>query len=93
MAAGDVEAVRGRVDIVELVSESVPLKKSGRTFSAPCPFHAERTPSFHVYPDRQTWHCFGACGTGGDVFSFIMKRDKLVLTAAVEHCKRFTYEN
>ncbi|HZU76592.1 MAG TPA: DNA primase, partial [Dehalococcoidia bacterium] len=77
MATGDVEAVRNRIDIVELVSETVPLKKAGRQFSAPCPFHTEKTPSFYVDPARQTWRCFGACATGGDVFSFLMKRDHL----------------
>ena len=70
-----VEEVKSRVDIVDLVSETVPLKRSGRNFSAPCPFHQERTPSFYVFPDRQTWHCFGACATGGDALNFVMRRD------------------
>ena len=77
MSSASVEEVRNRLDIVDVISETVPLKKAGRTFKAPCPFHNERTPSFIVNPDRQTWHCFGACGVGGDVFSFVMKRENL----------------
>ncbi len=77
MSSASIEEVRNKLDIVDVISETVPLKKAGRTFKAPCPFHNERTPSFIVNPDRQTWHCFGACGVGGDVFSFIMKRENM----------------
>jgi len=70
-----IDEVKQRLDIVQLVSEYVSLKKSGRNFKALCPFHAENTPSFFVFPERQSWHCFGACGAGGDVFSFIMKKE------------------
>ena len=69
-----IDEVKQRTDIVDFVSEYLPLTKSGRNLRGLCPFHSEKHASFFVYPDQQTWHCFGACGTGGDVFSFIMKK-------------------
>jgi DNA primase len=72
-----IDEVKQKLDIVEIIGQYVQLKKSGRTFRAPCPFHSEKKPSFFVYPEQQTWHCFGACNTGGDVFSFIMKKEGL----------------
>ncbi len=74
---GVVDQVKERLDIVDVISGYVPLKKAGRSFKGLCPFHTEKTPSFCVFPETQTWHCFGACNTGGDVFTFIMRRENL----------------
>ena len=72
-----IDEVKSRVDIVELVGGYVNLLRSGGSFKANCPFHQERTPSFYVFPDRQSWRCFGACAEGGDALSFVMKAEGL----------------
>ena len=68
-----VDEIKRRVDIGEYVGRSVDLKRSGRNLRGLCPFHAEKTPSFYVFPDRGTWRCFGQCGEGGDLFSYAQK--------------------
>ena len=79
-----IDDIKARLDIVEVVAKYVPdLRQTGRNFSARCPFHQERTPSFRVFPDRQAWRCFGACAVGGDVFSFVMKAEGIDFGAAL----------
>lgn len=72
-----IDEVKERLDIVEVIQSYVPLKKAGRNYKGLCPFHSEKTPSFVVFAETGTWHCFGACGTGGDVFTFVMKQENL----------------
>jgi len=79
-----VEEVRARADIVEIIGDIVPLKKSGKDYKACCPFHEEKTPSFYVVPAKGFYKCFG-CGESGDVFSFLIKRLGLDFVDAVKH--------
>ena len=84
-----IDDIKDRLDIVDLVSETVKLRKSGRTYIGLCPFHANtRTPSFVVWPETNTWKCFGACNTGGDVFTYVMKRDGLEFKEALRELGR-----
>ncbi|MFC1909787.1 DNA primase [Chloroflexota bacterium] len=72
-----IDDVKQKTDIAEVIGQYVTLIKSGRQLKALCPFHSENTPSFFVYPERQSWHCFGACASGGDVISFVMRKEGL----------------
>lgn len=74
MPDSTIDEIKRRLDVVDFIGESVQLKRAGRSFKGLCPFHAEKTPSFHVSPERQSWYCFGE-GEGGDIFSFVQKRD------------------
>lgn len=77
-----IERIRERVDIVELISSYLPLKRAGGNYQGLCPFHGEKTPSFNVNPARQIFHCFG-CGVGGNSVSFVMKMEGLSFPEAV----------
>ncbi len=76
------EEIRERIDLVELVSEYVRLERAGKNYKALCPFHTERTPSFHVSPALNRFHCFG-CGASGDVFTFLMRIEGLSFQEAL----------
>ena len=75
-SSGVVAEIKSKLPVVDVVGESVSLKRAGTVHKGLCPFHAEKTPSFVVTPDRETWHCFG-CGEHGDIFTFVMRRDGL----------------
>ncbi len=79
-----VDEVQSLSDIVEVISNYIPLKRSGRTFKALCPFHQEKSPSFIVNAEKQIFHCFG-CGVGGNVFSFLMKYENLNFPEALRN--------
>ena len=79
-----VDEVRARADIVQVIGDIVPLKKSGKDYKACCPFHDEKTPSFYVVPAKGFYNCFG-CGESGNVFTFLMKRHGLSFVDAVKH--------
>ena len=78
-----VEEIRHRTDIVELIGSYVTLKRAGSNFGGLCPFHSEKTPSFTVFPDSESFYCFG-CGAGGDAITFVMKNENLDYPSAVE---------
>jgi len=82
LAVGVAAEVKTRLSVVDVVGETVSLKKAGTTYKGLCPFHGEKTPSFVVTPARETWHCFG-CGLGGDIFSFVMQRDTVAFPEAL----------
>ncbi|HET9851383.1 MAG TPA: DNA primase [Candidatus Limnocylindrales bacterium] len=74
--SGIVAEIKSKLPVAEVVGETVPLKRAGTLLKGLCPFHAEKTPSFTVTPERESWHCFG-CGEHGDIFTFVMRRDGL----------------
>ncbi len=79
-----IDEIKARLDIVEIVSETVQLKRSGKSYTGFCPFHENtRTPAFVVFPETGTWRCFGQCSEGGDIFKFVMKREGWDFTEAL----------
>lgn len=78
-----IDELLARVDIVEVVDRRVPLKKTGQNYTARCPFHDEKTPSFNVNPDKQFYYCFG-CGAGGNAIGFLMEYERLEFPQAVD---------
>jgi DNA primase len=78
-----IEALKARLDIVDIVGSYIELKRAGSSFKAPCPFHDEKSPSFVVNPSRQSYHCFG-CGVHGDSIKFVMEFEKLNYPEAIE---------
>lgn len=81
--SGIVAEIKSKLSVVDVVGETVTLKRAGTVHKGLCPFHAEKTPSFIVTPERETWHCFG-CGEHGDIFTFLMRRDGLDFREALE---------
>jgi DNA primase len=88
MSAAD--EIKARLDIVNYIQQYAPLKRAGKSWKACCPFHNERTPSFVVNPDTQTWRCFGQCAEGGDVISFAMKKNGWTFSEALLELGRLT---
>ena len=82
-----IQTLLARVDIVEVIDRSVPLKKAGANYQACCPFHSEKTPSFTVSPTKQFYHCFG-CGAHGTAIGFLMEHDGKSFPEAVEELAR-----
>jgi len=83
------EEIKSKIDIVEIISDYVQLKKAGQNYKGLCPFHAEKTPSFMASQVKQIFHCFG-CGAGGDVVSFLMKHENLSFPDALQYLAQKT---
>lgn len=83
MSSSDIQLIKERLDITEIIGDRVRLRRSGKNFVGLCPFHNEKTPSFHVSQEKQNYHCFG-CGKGGDIFTFVMETEGLDFPQALE---------
>ena len=81
-----IDDIKARIDIVDLVSESVKLRRAGKSYTGFCPFHPNsKTPAFAVFPDSGTWRCFGQCNEGGDIFKYVMKKEGWDFTEALRY--------
>src|SRR3972149_588505 len=81
-----IDEIKTRIDIVDLVSETVQLRHSGRNYTGYCPFHSNaRTPAFAVFPETGTWLCFGQCNEGGDIFGYVMKKEGWDFSEALKY--------
>ncbi|MBM4222311.1 MAG: DNA primase [Gammaproteobacteria bacterium] len=87
-----IEAIRARSDLVTLIGSSVSLKKAGKSYLGLCPFHQEKTPSFHVYVDRQRFHCYG-CQKDGDIFDYVKEYQRMSFPQAVEYLADYYHLN
>ena len=85
-----IEEIKGKIDIVDFIASFITLKKAGRNFKAVCPFHQEKSPSFVVSPERGIWHCFGACGEGGDAIKFLMKWENITFIESLKELAKKT---
>ena len=83
-ADNPIEEIKEKLDIVQVIGSYIEVKPAGRNFKARCPFHGEKTASFMISPERQTWHCFGSCNEGGDVISFLMKYENIEFYEALK---------
>ena len=77
--------IKNKISVLDLVSEHADLKRQGRLYKALCPFHNENTPSFIVDPEKNIWRCFGACSVGGDIFSFLMKKENISFVDSLKY--------
>lgn len=84
----DLPTIKANSDIFAVAERYTTLRKAGKYFTGLCPFHSEKHGSFFVYPEQQTWHCFGACNTGGDVISLVMKAEHIDFKAACYELQR-----